>query len=360
MSKLLEKTGEMELHPESLEDLKQVGHLDPSVASGRSPGSDSRRSKKVKSLSLLRARLREEELQKELELMKARNQVRLAELDLESDSGASEGNEIDCVVKIQGCLNEVGSSTPASQGNAPSSNICMARLDMPKVELEYFDGNPRGYWRFVQQFKYYVEDRVGDSGQRMLYLLHYCRGPAKEAIAECVMLPPNCAYEKARKILKELFGQEHVVARAILDDLLKGLRPIHGDAQALSRLAVSLQNCHIALSQMKYTSDMDSLNTLERILRTLPVDVRKRWARIADEIEISGRSATFLDLWKFVASEARIARSRFGMVALADHQLRHVRQPPRSNLEGPTNSGSACEPRPRRNRGHPDKPKGSL
>ena len=49
----------------------------------------------------------------------------------------------------------------------------------------YFDGNPLTYWKFIRQFEYYVESKVADDGQRLLYLLHYCRGRAKESIEEC-------------------------------------------------------------------------------------------------------------------------------------------------------------------------------
>ena len=34
--------------------------------------------------------------------------------------------------------------------------ISSQKLDLSKIELEVFDGNPRNYWRFDQQFEYYV------------------------------------------------------------------------------------------------------------------------------------------------------------------------------------------------------------
>ena len=137
------------------------------------------------------------------------------------------------------------------------------------------------------------------------------------------MLPPVVAYERSREILRDLFGREHVVAWASLEDMFRNLRPIQDKAQSLSRLADSLQNCHIALSQIGYLSDMNSISNLERILRTLPLDIRRRWARLADEMCTSGQIATFSDLSLFISSEARIARiarSRFGMLALCGGQ----------------------------------------
>ena len=93
------------------------------------------------------------------------------------------------------------------------------------------------------------------------------------------MLPPVVVYEREMEILRDLFGREHVVARALLEDMFRKLRPIHDNTQSLSRLVISLQNSHIALSQMGYLSDMNLISTLERILRTLPLEIRSMCAR---------------------------------------------------------------------------------
>ncbi|VDP00367.1 unnamed protein product [Schistosoma margrebowiei] len=54
-------------------------------------------------------------------------------------------------------------------------------LELPKVELSYFDGQARGYWKFIRHFETYVVSRVTDDSQRLLYLMHYCKGKAKAA-----------------------------------------------------------------------------------------------------------------------------------------------------------------------------------
>ena len=316
---------------------RQVGHSDGSVASGLCPGSLGSEHRKNKSLALMKARLNEQQLEKELELLKARNQVRLAELELDSECQSEEGIELDSKIKVKNYLARLNDYLPETVDL--NSRPCTARLKLPKVELEMFDGNPRNYWRFAQQFKYYVEDRLMDQGQRLLYLLHYCTGSAKEAIAECVMLPPRVAYNRAREILKDLYGREHIVARAMLDDLFRRLKPLHENAQSLSRLSVSMQSCHIALTQMNYMSDLDSISTLERILRTLSVDARRRWARTADDIANSNRNATFYDLCQFVSSEARVVSSRFGMLASVGDQQRPVYHTVRENEERLVSSG---------------------
>ncbi|TGZ71771.1 hypothetical protein CRM22_002472 [Opisthorchis felineus] len=148
-----------------------------------------------------------------------------------------------------------------------------------------------------------------------------CKGPAKEAVAECVMLPPEIVYDRVREILKDLLGRELMVARAVLDDLFKKLKPLQDDADSLYSLSVNFQNCHVALSQMNHTSDMNFVSTMERVLRTLSEGARRNWARLSDTMDNLGKQIQFSDLCIFVSPEARIARCRYGMIAVSSEEL---------------------------------------
>lgn len=304
------------------DESRQVGHLGQSVFSVACPGSVGSKRRSSKSLELMRARV--SQLTKECELLKLQCELKEAELAEECEEVDFENEENLSVKKAEDHIRTDRQTVklydePTSVVNT-STPLCVSKPDLPKVELEYFDGSACSYWRFMQQFKYYIEDRVGDDGQRLLYLLHYCRGAAKKAIEECVILPPSNGYARAKEILRDLFGREHVVAKALLDDLFKRLKSTHEDAVSLSNLSIKMQNCQIALSQMGYTSDMDSVTTLEIIVKTLSQDARRRWARWADDMFNINHQATFFDLSQFVASEARIARSRFGQLVCSEVQ----------------------------------------
>ncbi|MBM6549254.1 DUF1759 domain-containing protein [Streptococcus dysgalactiae subsp. equisimilis] len=212
----------------------------------------------------------------------------------------------------------------------------LAGLDLPKVELLAFEGSSSTYWKFIKQFDYYVAPKVKDEGQRLLYLLHYCRGRAREAIEECIMLPSSSGYRRAREILKNLFGQRHVVARALLDDLLKGSDFSLHKSEALSRLAVKMENCAIALEQMDYTADLNALVTIERIVRSLPGYLQHQWAEVVDKITLNSREPNFKDLTEFIASKARVARSRFGQLASGNSSRASVGSSSHNHIRGNT------------------------
>ena len=107
------------------------------------------------------------------------------------------------------------------------------RIEFPKCELPRFDGSPARYVMFFRQFDEQIERNISDDSQRLTYLYHYCSGKAKDAIEGCFLYPPNVGYQRARKILYELFGQRHYIVRALLDEVtLPG--SVGSDAEGLS------------------------------------------------------------------------------------------------------------------------------
>ena len=130
--------------------------------------------------------------------------------------------------------------------------------------------------------------------------MHYCRGRAKEAIQECVMLPSEIGYRRARDIRKELFGQPFHVARTLIDEMLSEARRTRNEPSSLGKLAINMQNCQIALSQMNYLSDLNALHTLESVVRSLPIELQQRWADEAEQIARLDREPSFSELAEFV------------------------------------------------------------
>ncbi|CAH8679243.1 unnamed protein product [Schistosoma haematobium] len=204
---------------------------------------------------------------------------------------------------------------PELLGKSMSPIVHVVGPELPKVELSYFDGEPRGYWKFIRQFETYVASRVTDDSQRLLYLIHYCKGKAKTAFEGCVMTEASSGYKRAREILKRFFGQPHVIARETLEDLFSAANFEYIDGDQLSNLAIKMENCAMVLEQMNYTSDLNSLVTLERIVRLLPQSLQAQWADWVDKLTEDNREPTFDELTQFIASRARVACSRFGRLA---------------------------------------------
>ncbi|KAA3682420.1 uncharacterized protein DEA37_0005406 [Paragonimus westermani] len=135
------------------------------------------------------------------------------------------------------------------------------------------------------------------------------------------MLHSTSGLQRARKILSELFGQNHHVARSLLDRLLNNPNVVVNSSDALSALAIKMESCHNALTEMNYVADLNSLSTLKKISRNLPKPLQYQWAESVDKITLGGREPDFLNLLEFVSSRARVARIRFGQLASLNKRI---------------------------------------
>ena len=82
----------------------------------------------------------------------------------------------------------------------------LERIAMPKREFLSFDGDPNRYPRFIKSFEINVECRVKKGDKKLAYLIQYCKGTAKDAIKNCLMLPPEESYKESKEILRKNFG----------------------------------------------------------------------------------------------------------------------------------------------------------
>ncbi|CAH8464754.1 unnamed protein product [Schistosoma turkestanicum] len=73
-----------------------------------------------------------------------------------------------------------------------------------------------------------------------------------------------------------------------------------------------MQNVALTLEQLNCTAELNSMVTLERIVRVLPRYMQVQWAELAVKWIEEDREPTFAELTEFVLSRARIAESRFG------------------------------------------------
>ncbi|GAA52646.1 protein disulfide-isomerase [Clonorchis sinensis] len=186
---------------------------------------------------------------------------------------------------------------------------------LPKIEIDKFSGNPMEFWKFMKAFQMSIADRLFDDSNKLMYLLHYCRGEAKEAIEHCVFLPGKTGYQKAMDILRTQFGRPHDIAQSFMNKLLVGGPITPGDVDALRRLIRKMVNCDLALKQMHYTADLNCSTNLKRIVERLPRHLQQSWAEVADDILRSGSEPEFDHLVSFLDRSVSIASNCYGVIA---------------------------------------------
>ncbi|OON17241.1 hypothetical protein X801_06921, partial [Opisthorchis viverrini] len=104
------------------------------------------------------------------------------------------------------------------------------RLELPKRELQRFNGNSKDYWTFMKAFSSTIEDCTRDDEARL-----------------------------------------------------------DGDSSALSDLAQQLAVCEVTSTEMVYSSHLNSQHTFQTIVRGLPSLLRFKWAKAVANIRREDR-----------------------------------------------------------------------
>ncbi|XP_045209072.2 uncharacterized protein LOC123560989 [Mercenaria mercenaria] len=289
-----------------------------------------------------------EELRRELELQTARHEVERPDIeDEESDNdegmdylslpdGSSPDNKVgDYVNKCSKDVPFQGNSDKLCDNVPPVQFGVQDFHGLPKPELIKFNGNPADYCKFLSNFETNIETRVSDSRLRLNYLIQLCQGDARYCIEDCVILPPDEGYLRAKEILKSRYGKPHLVARSHVDSLINGSVIKSNDVKGLLNLSLNTEKCHITLSQLGFRSDVNNTENLRKIVGRLPVHIRSKWVERASSLIEQGVEPNFDHLLTFVKERSSVANTMYGY-DLANESNKHIKILPRKSHDNPS------------------------
>ena len=193
---------------------------------------------------------------------------------------------------------------PGNTSNATKmSTEAMKVLNLPKVEIDEYDGNPLKFHYFFALFDESVDRVVTDDSVKLTRLLQFTCGDAKSAIESCIHLGGSRGYQQARKILTERFGDNHLISERVIASLKNG-RPVR-TAEDLIHLADDLSNGHTTLNSVNCLSEIDTQSCIADIALRLQPFMRNRWKRnVMDIKENKGRYPKFLEFVEFIRKQA--------------------------------------------------------
>ena len=84
------------------------------------------------------------------------------------------------------------------------------------------------------------------------------------------MLSEDEGYLKAREILHNSFGKNHIIICVYINKVTKGGVIRDGEYDKLQQLAGDLENCKINLTQLGCESEINGQSNLEKIVSRLP------------------------------------------------------------------------------------------
>ena len=168
-----------------------------------------------------------------------------------------------------------------------------------------FDGNPADYLTFMSHYQLNVEPEVRSAGKRLQWLLNNVGGEARELIHTCSWTEHEKGLEKALKLLKKNYGEDHMIANSYLRKLMEGPKIKQFDAKAIIGLSNEMENCKSLLEGLSLESNLDTPGAVKMIARRLPNHLLLKWtSKSSYFISELKRQPGFEDLRQFIEKQA--------------------------------------------------------
>ena len=222
-------------------------------------------------------------------------------------------------IKNAAAYKQSNSSLSAIDALAAISQI----INMPKMELETFDGTATTYQRFISIFKQVIEPATPDQTVRLTRLLSYTTGDAHKAVSTIDPSTPNC-YDLALDVLKKQFGSKYSVATTIMQNLRDG--PSVTTPKQIRSLAYELKHAEITLKHHDMYAEINTQTCIVAVCKRLPRDLREEWIdrTLTCNQQDNDKYLPFSDFAKFIGSAAdRLNDPVFGKESFESSNPKH-------------------------------------
>ena len=191
----------------------------------------------------------------------------------------------------------------SSASNVVASADVAALMNLPKVEIQPFDGNPLEFHAFMNAFKTNVDCQCAGADAKIARLLFYTRGVAREAVRGFQIKGGEDNYQLALDRLRDTFGSEQMVTQSTIDKLTS--KKAVSSPKEMRLFSYELSNALIVLSDLKTLHEIDAQIVLKRIIARVPDWVRSKWEKRQLKAKRSTKSyLRFKDLVEFVEEVA--------------------------------------------------------
>ena len=159
-----------------------------------------------------------------------------------------------------------------------ASSMALNRLPAPEPSV--FEGDPLKYNDWCVTFRSLIEERKITEQDKLHYLRRYVSGPARDAISGYLHLRSNDAFQKAKSVLEERYGNPFIVSEAFRDKIENWPKIPSRDSAALRRFSDFLNQCRVAMTEMKSLEILNDSRENRRMLQKLPEWILTRWNRV--------------------------------------------------------------------------------
>ena len=175
--------------------------------------------------------------------------------------------------------------------------------ELPVFSRDYFE-----YPAFMTTFDSIICSNVPSNKDRLYFLDKYTRGKANNIVKGFLAMSSDSAYNKARKMLDQRFGNPVHVAEAYKSSLRNWPKINDGHSSGLQDFSDFLIQWEEATKTIQSMGDLDSTETLSLVCSKLPSYSAVKWCRHAHERQTKSKKIiTFSTFMNFVREEAELA-----------------------------------------------------
>ena len=158
----------------------------------------------------------------------------------------------------------VNSNVNTSAHDTDTSKL-LSLLYIPSVSIDTFAGDPADYHTFISAVDETIHIKIDDPQIKLTQLIQHTSGVAKSAIKNCILIGGAGGYDKARDILHNRFGNDHLVAQRVINDIKNGKAV--SKAADLQQLADDLEMAQVTLDRRGMSSEIDNQRTIIDVLK---------------------------------------------------------------------------------------------
>ena len=157
---------------------------------------------------------------------------------------------------------------------------------LPSLTLTKFTGDPTDYRTFIRGFESQIEAKISSNYVCLRYLEQYLEGQPKELIKGCLSMTANHGYSKAKRLLKEKYGDMYKISNAYVKKVTDWPAIKPGDDIALDRYSTFLTQCLSVIGSLSFLTILDYSHNLQNMVKKLPFHLQDRWRREANKIRL--------------------------------------------------------------------------
>ena len=175
---------------------------------------------------------------------------------------------------LEKCMDKL---TEANLEQSTVSKQLFVSGQLPKITIPIFNGDPLQYPVWKSAFNALVDSRPMEADIKLNMLNQYVAGKPKQVVEHYLLIGTEDAYQKAKSVLQERYGNCNVVSTAFISKLEKWPKIGPKDAIALREFSDLLDTILAAKDTIPGLSILDYAKENVKLLAKLPYHLEIKW-----------------------------------------------------------------------------------